>query len=111
MSKYGDMVALLEWAMKQKNPKTPRPRKNKEPINLDDLDLAEIYVKLEAREAKIKAAKSNIEKMMKKEDKKADKVEFISAPRLAFLLMASFPITAPLYVFWLQNMLRAAGWK
>lgn len=112
MSKYGDMVALLEWAMKTKNPKTPKGprslRRKKTELNLDDLDLAEVYLKLEAREKRIKASKEAVEKLMKKDDKKPSN-DFLSMPRLAMLLVASSPITAPLYVIWLFNMLKTMG--
>lgn len=111
MRKYGDIVALLEWAMKTKNPKTPkgfRPSRKKAELNLDDLDLAEVYLKLEAREKRIKASKEAVEKLMKKDDKKPNN-DFLSMPRLAMLLVASSPITAPLYVIWLFNMLKTMG--
>lgn len=117
MAKYGDIVALLEWASRAnrsaKTPKTSR-RKGFNKSNIEDLDLAEVYLKLDAREKRIKASKEAIEKMMKKDDKKddkKDKVEYLSIPRLAMILVASFPITAPLYVLWISNALRAAGWK
>lgn len=115
MAKYGDIVALLEWASRAnrstKTPKTSR-RKGFDKSNIEDLDLAEVYLKLDAREKRIKASKEAIEKMMKKEDKKDEKKkEFLSVPQLTMLLVASFPITAPLYVFWISNALRAAGWK
>jgi len=100
---YGDMVALLEWAMKQKNPKVRTTRKNVEDLRIEDLDLAEIYLKLDAREKKIKASKEHIEKMMKKEDKKPD--QGMKIERIAMILVATFPITGPLYYMWLSKTL------
>lgn len=105
MSKYGDMVALLDWAMKMKDPK-PTSRKRKAmatDLDLENLDLAEVYLKLDAREKKIKASKEAIEKMMKKEEKKPEKNMDLN--RLAFILVATFPITGPLYFNWLRSML------
>jgi hypothetical protein len=104
-SKYSDMVALLEWATRQKEPKKPRlsRKKNVEDLRIEDLDLAEVYLKLDAREKKIKASKEAIEKMMKKEEKKPEpgmKIE-----RIAMILVATFPITGPLYYMWLTKTL------
>lgn len=105
MSKYGDVVALLDWALKQKQPKQPKNvrRKKIESLNIEDLDLAEVYLKLEARAEKIKKSKEAIEKLMKKEEKKPDPKD--NMRNIALWLVASFPITGPLYYMWLTKML------
>lgn len=108
------MLRMLEYGRAMNKPAKPSRNKQKmnNRFNIDDLDLAEVYLRLDAREKKIKASKEAIEKMMKKDDKKDDKkIEVLSIPRLAMILVASFPITAPLYVLWISNALRAAGWK
>ena len=107
-SKYGDMVALLEWAMKQKEPRITKKRRVKD-VPLEDLNLVEL-LRRKQNEAKMLADFLNDhEKLHKKEE--AKKNQGISIERFSMLLVATFPITGPLYYFWLMNMFRAAGLK
>ena len=52
-SKYGDMVALLEWAMKQKEPRITKKRRVKD-VPLEDLNLVEL-LRRKQNEAKMLA--------------------------------------------------------
>lgn len=96
------MIRMLEYGKGMTKP-AKAARKSKETIDIDSIDLAEIYLKLEGREKKIKASKEAIEKLMKKDEKK--KESGMDLQRLAFILVATFPITGPLYFNWLRSML------
>lgn len=89
---YSDMVALLEWAGRQK-----KERKTKKEYTFRD------YMKFKKElEEFEKWEKSMIKKDVKQEEKKHPG---LSAIHIAMILIASFPITAPLYVWWIKSFL------
>lgn len=81
------MDYLSNFKAKAEKPVRRDRRKKRED---DDLDLAETYLRLEAKAERIKKAKEQIEKMMKKEEKKEDKFELSTFQR-AFLLVTAGP--------------------
>lgn len=92
---YSDMVALLEWASRQKKEK--RERRTKE------FDL-KAYMKFKEELEKFEEwEKKMLKKDVKQEQKKSG--PSISTLHLAMILIASFPITAPLYVWWIKSFL------
>lgn len=98
------MIRMLEYGKGMNKPHNPRRKGGAgRQFNFEDLDFAELYLKLEAREKKLKASKEALEKLMKKEDKKPD--ANANMARIAFWLIASFPITGPLYYTWLTKTL------
>jgi hypothetical protein len=95
MSKnYSDMVALLEWATRQK--KERKYHREKDPFK----EFMKFKHKLEEFE---RWEKTMLKKDVKQEEKKYGPK--ISALHLAMILVASFPITAPLYVWWIKSFL------
>lgn len=70
-----DIIQVIQYlsAFSGKKEKPQRSRSKRKLDYDDDVDLAEIFIKLNAREQRIKNAKEQIEKMMKKEEKKDDK--------------------------------------
>lgn len=104
---------LIDKLLFSEKPKRSR-RKIEPEFDLSRIDIMSI---LRAEEEKAKTVLKQIEgfakeyeKLNKKEDKKPT-TEFISAPRLAMLLVASFPITAPLYVKWFGSLMLSVGLK
>lgn len=91
---YSDMVALLEWATKQKKEKIYRDRKK----NFDFKAYMKFKKELEEFEKWEK-------EMLKKDVKQEKKKEGLSAPQIAMILLGSFPITAPLYVWAVKQLL------
>lgn len=89
---YGDMVALLEWATKNRKEKRERRK--------DNFDF-KAYMKFKKELEEFE----KWEKSMLKKDIKQEQKSPISALHLAMILVASFPITAPLYVMWIKSML------
>ena len=71
--KANDFIQILNY-MKTFETTKDKPKRNlKKKVSEDEVDLAEVYLKLNAREQRIKNAKEQIEKMLKKEEKKDDK--------------------------------------
>ena len=91
---YSDMVALLEWATRQKKEKKASKRE------FSFKDYMKFKKELEEFE---KWEKSMLKKDVKQEEKKHG--PSISAIHIAMILIASFPITAPLYVWWIKSFL------
>lgn len=91
---YSDMVALLEWASRQKKEK--RPSKKEYTFK----DYMKFKKELEEFE---KWEKSMLKKDVKQEEKKSGSA--LSTIHIAMILIASFPITAPLYVWWIRSFL------
>lgn len=89
---YSDMVALLEWATRQKKEKKPRKRET------TFEDYMKFKKKLEEFE---KWEKESVKKDVKQEKKK----EGLSVPQIAMIFMGTFPITAPLYVWGVKHFL------
>lgn len=106
-SGYGDIVALLEWATKHHQTSKPnrseRRRKKEHPSEMD------IFAILEKKKREAKILEEWLheqEKLRRKEEKKEEKKHWwLSTPQLAFILVASFPITAPMYVAWIRSIL------
>lgn len=92
-SNYSDMVALLEWATKQKKEKKIYQKKN-----FDFKAYMKFKKELEEFE---KWEKSMLKQDIKQEKKK----DGISVPHLAMIFMGTFPITAPLYVWAVKQLL------
>lgn len=90
---YSDMIALVEWASRQKKEK----KYTKKEFTFKD------YMKFKKElEEFEKWEKSMIKKDVKQEEKKHG--PSMSAPLIAMILVGSFPIIAPLYVMWLRTM-------
>lgn len=94
MAKYGDIVALLDWAMKQKEVRTEtrsrRTKKEDKPVDVFAL-LQQKRQEAQMLEAFIK----DMEKVNKKEDKKDDKKKWheqVNTPQLAMLMIVFVPI-------------------
>lgn len=95
MSKnYSDMVALLEWATRHKREKKTVKKQ------FDFKDYMKFKKELEEFE---KWEKTMLKKDVKQEEKKHGPA--LSAIHIAMILIASFPITAPLYVWWIKSFL------
>ena len=90
---YGEMVALLDWVTKNKKDKIYKRREK----NMDFKAYMKFKKELEEFE--------KWEKSMLKKDIKQEQKSPISALHLAMILVASFPITAPLYVWWIKSFL------
>ena len=95
MSKHGysDMVALLEWATRQKKEKKVTSKQ------ITFKQFMKFKKELEEFE---KWEKEMLKKDVKQEQKKQPQM---SAIHIAMILIASFPITAPLYVWWIKSFL------
>lgn len=94
-SNYSDIVALLDWATRQK--------KEKKIYRKENFDFkAYMKFKKELEEFE-KWEKSMLKKDVKQEEKKSGPK--IGALHLAMILMASFPIIAPLYTWWIKSIL------
>lgn len=91
---YSDIVALLEWAIRQKKEKRTRTRE------YTFKDYMKFKKELEEFE---KWEKSMLKKDVKQEEKKHGPA--LSTIHIAMILIASFPITAPLYVWWIKSFL------
>jgi hypothetical protein len=78
MSKYGDIVALLEWADKSKTKSEGKRWRRKDPDNTDPI---EILIKAQRFADEWKKFQENQEKINKKEDKTEkkgwDKMSFV----------------------------------
>ena len=89
---YSDMVALLEWATRNKKEK----RREKREFGFDD------YMKFKK---KLEEFEKWEKEALKKDVKQEKKKEGLSAPQMAMILLGSFPITAPLYVWAVKQIL------
>lgn len=100
-----DLIAVLEYAKAFGKDKPSTKRQTKKPeIDWDNVDLAEAFLKLTAKEKKIKDAKEQIEKLLKKEDKKDEKKKGMSAIHLAMWFIVTAPITGPLMLYYWAYM-------
>lgn len=98
--KLKDFITAEQY-FKSKMPKEPRKKPTKDTLELENLDLAEVYLKLKARETKIKDAIAQVEKMAKKEDKKDEKKEKANFAQVAMFMLLTSPITGPMMlVYW-----------
>lgn len=92
---YSDMVALLEWATRQKKDKESRKREK----HFDFKAYMKFKKELEEFEKWEKT-------MLKKDVKQEEKRKGLSVPHLAMIFMGTFPITAPLYVWAVKQFLQ-----
>lgn len=108
MSKgYSEALALIEagkqmaiGALTKDKPMRSKPEDKKKPPTLEDL-----WVEENARRAKFDAF-MNMQKKMNAEEKKDDKKESVFSLRnIALFLIATSPITGPLYVWWFRTLL------
>ena len=99
-----DIIALLEYTKAFK--KDPKPSRKKQEINWDEVDFSQVYIKLAAKAEKIKKDMEQVEKLMKKEDKKKDEKK-INPMHVAMWLMATSPITGPLMLYYWAAMFTA----
>lgn len=95
MSKYSDIVALLEWMDTKKKPDSSSSRPKTTP-NVVDL-LQKKRRELEELETYLK----DLEKIKKKEDKKTSPWDKVSTPQLAMILI----IVMPIYMALVQKMI------
>ena len=111
--KASDTIRLFEYALafgKRGEPKEdkPRRRKPKKEKSIDDLSVSDILNMLAERERENEILSKFLkdkEKLNKKEEKKEEEKKGLSTAHLAFFLMLTFPITAPLYVYVVKMML------
>lgn len=105
MSKYSEMVALLEWATAKRAEKPPK-RRRKRDIDFDprDFDVTTFIHKEIERAENLKKLLNNYEKINKKEEKKEEKK--FHSHQIAMFLVLTFPVTAPLYVAYIKALLQ-----
>lgn len=103
-----DFISVLEY-MKAFNKPTKAGKRRKVPdLYTGDLDLVALLRKKQLEAKIIEDFMKEHEKLNKKEEKKDDKPKsLLSVPQITMLLVASFPITAPLYVSWMQGVLKS----
>lgn len=100
-----DFIKIWEY---QKAFKKPKAKRRKD-VDLSKLNLAEIFMKLQEQQSKIKADMEAIEKLLKKEDKKKDEKK-PNPVHLAMWFMATVPITGPLLLlFWAKTFAAIQG--
>lgn len=99
MSKYGDLVALLEWADRKKTP-SEKPERKTKPDLLSDL------IKQQQDWEKFQKYLKDQEKLNKKEDNpKKGLLGDVSTGDLAMILMSSFFLFGPVYYYYLTKLL------
>ena len=104
MSKYGEVLALLDYGRKlgqevaDKDKKPQQTKKEKEP------DIFELVAKKRKELAQLEAVASDLGKLYKKEEKKEDKKGW-SERNIALFLIASSPVLGPFYVWWFRLMM------
>jgi hypothetical protein len=89
---YGDMVALLEWVTKNKREK----KYAKKEFTFKD------YMKFKKELEEFEKWEKT---MLKKDVKQEQKAQGLSVPQIAMIFMGTFPITAPLYVYAVKQLL------
>lgn len=100
MSKYGELTALLDWATRRKEKEPVKIKSKKKEMTLKD------YIKFQQEfDAFAKYMKEKEDEAKKLAKAKEQKKEGVNPIHLAMILVASFPITAPLYVYWMKYML------
>lgn len=97
-----DMIALLEYGKAWNKPAKEKTSRRNTKLNMEDLDLAEVYLKLKAKETKIKEAISQVEKMAKKDEKKEEKKSSFSAIEYFILATIAGPFIF-LFELWAYN--------
>ena len=98
------MFELGKTFNKEKSEKPTSSRRRSKPE--DDFDLVAEYLKQQAKADKLKKAIESIERINKKEEKKEEKKSGMSAPQLAMWMIATFPITGPLYFYYVSMLIK-----
>ena len=107
MSKYGDVLALLEFGKKvgeeNANAKVLKPMRTAPEKKKEGNPLA----LLEQKRQEYLAVKRWVEDQGKldKPDDKKKKENWLSTTNIALFLIASSPVTGPLYVWWFRLMM------
>ena len=105
--KANDFLQIFELGKAFKPPKAKRSyRKMRDPdeMNYGDLDISMLlHKKLEEADVLKKLLKDH--EKINKEEKKEEKKAQWSMAHISYFLVATFPITAPLYVAYLRHML------
>ena len=102
--KAKDLIQLFEYGKAFKTPKAKRTsRKIKDDISYGDIDISMLlHKKLEEAHVLEKLLKDH--EKAHKEEKREEKKSW-SMAHISYFLVATFPITAPLYVAYLRHML------
>jgi len=95
---YSDIVALLDWATRQKKENKPC-KTRKGPKNMTGF---KAYMKFKQE---LEEFEKWEKEMLKKDVKQEKKKEGMSVPQIAMIFMGTFPITAPLYVWAVKQLL------
>jgi Flp pilus assembly protein TadB len=98
-----DFISVLEY-MKAFN-KPQKAGRRKASKNYGDIDLVALLHKKQEELALFEHWMKQQDKLRKEEKKEEKKSQWLSMPQLAFILVASFPITAPMYVAWIRSVL------
>lgn len=102
-----DLVPLLEMVLNErKKGETREIRRSRE--DKMDKKIPNVFELLEERRREnvlIEKFASDLVKINKPEEKKDDKKWHDNTTQLAIILLASFPVLAPIYVAWLGKML------
>lgn len=102
-----DMIALFEYTKNFNTPKKPTARRKKK-YDDDEADLVALFLKRQKQADELKKAIENIAKMDKKDEKKDEKKkDGFSMSQIALLLVATFPITAPAYVYYVAQIMKS----
>lgn len=102
--KAADFLQIIELGKTFKE--KPKRRKTKKEFNIEDIDVTMLlHKKLQEAHALEQWLKDRekAHKEEKKEDKKKEPT--LSAPAVAAIFLASFPIIAPLYVAFMRHMI------
>lgn len=106
MSKGIDIVALLEWAERQKTFKTPKAKSGRKQT-MKDFDPVEYVSKRKAEVERWEKYLKDQEKLSKKEEKKEDPKKSFSFLEWYIIGALSYPFLGPMY----QYITHAAGVK
>jgi len=102
--KAKDFIQLLEYGKAFKTPKAKRSTKKADQITYGDIDISMLlHKKLEEAHVLEKLLKDH--EKAHKEEKREEKKKEWSMAHISYFLVATFPITAPLYVAYLRHML------
>lgn len=98
-----DFIAIWEYQKAFKKPSKPKRKKD---VDLTKLNLAEVFLKLREQQEKIKGEIEQIEKLLKKEDKKKEEKK-LNPLHVAMVLIGTTPITGPLLLLYWAKMFAA----
>lgn len=93
MAKYGDIVALLDWAMKQKEVRTETKSRRTKSKEDKPVDVFQLLQQKRQEAQMLEAFIKDMEKVNKKEDKPSKKWhEQINTPQLAMIMIVIIPV-------------------